>query len=578
MIITVEPLQPVIISRPGLVLETGGGTFQQRFSGKYDLNTTSSTRVKNPDSSQNAATLHPAENCSNVIAQNDAQFLCVYYQNVRGLRTKTTDVNLRLSACDYDIVVLTETWLRSDICNSDYTIFRCDRSESTSNLSRVGCANCWETTISTACFPGLVQINSISNRNSRVLDLVFTSSSDILEVSQPALPLLPTDDHHPPVLIQMDVCSFVPAQTERDPDAIDFDFRRCDCLSLNSELSTINWNQYLQAPSIDGNVVLFYDKLYEVFQLMVPRRRSDNHGISRNPWWNAELRNQRNKLRKAYKRFFANKTDENRNALRLVESSYNELLDSCYRRHLDNLQSNLKNNPSMFWKFVKSQKTSNQIPKTVNYGNATATTSDEAANLFAAFFQSVFNATSLAAGFQNVPVHEIRLPRFQFSHREVLEALCELDVSKGAGVDGLTPYLLKSGAESFATPLLLLFNQSMKDNTFPELWKTAKMIPVHKPKTWFRGSTTTNLLCYSNVLFREIERRNQVDLIYFDFSKAFDCIPHHHAVSKLRHTGFPDWVADWILSYMTGGKAYVETNSSRSKDFNIPSVFRKAGP
>ncbi|XP_055615629.1 uncharacterized protein LOC129761849 [Toxorhynchites rutilus septentrionalis] len=70
------------------------------------------------------------------------RFLSVYYQNVRGLRTKTNELRLMLSSCDYDILVLTETWLRPDIVDSelssDYHIFRCDRSDSTSELSRGG--------------------------------------------------------------------------------------------------------------------------------------------------------------------------------------------------------------------------------------------------------------------------------------------------------------------------------------------------------------------------------------------------------------------------------------------------------
>ncbi|XP_065075018.1 uncharacterized protein LOC135698813 [Ochlerotatus camptorhynchus] len=65
-------------------------------------------------------------------------------------------------------------------------------------------------------------------------------------------------------------------------------------------------------------------------------------------------------------------------------------------------------------------------------------------------------------------------------------------------------------------------------------------------------STTTNLL------FREIERRNQVDSIYIDFSKAFDTVPHAYATEKLKHMGFPDWIADWIRSYLTGRKAFVQ--------------------
>ncbi|XP_053699397.1 zinc finger protein 62-like [Sabethes cyaneus] len=47
-----------------------------------------------------------------------------------------------LSSCEYDIIVFTETWLRTDIGSHEispaYAIFRCDRSELTSNHSRGG--------------------------------------------------------------------------------------------------------------------------------------------------------------------------------------------------------------------------------------------------------------------------------------------------------------------------------------------------------------------------------------------------------------------------------------------------------
>lgn len=68
--------------------------------------------------------------------------LSIYYQNVRGLRTKTNDLHLVLSSCDYDIIVFTETWLRDDISNaeltSNYVLHRCDRNSLTSNLTRGG--------------------------------------------------------------------------------------------------------------------------------------------------------------------------------------------------------------------------------------------------------------------------------------------------------------------------------------------------------------------------------------------------------------------------------------------------------
>lgn len=271
----------------------------------------------------------------------------------------------------------------------------------------------------------------------------------------------------------------------------------------------------------------------------------------------------------------------------------------------------------MFWRYVKTQRASNRVPNNVIYGDSVASTADEAANLFSDFFQSVFCSTPpepRQGCFHNVPSYDIHLPIFNFSCDEVLSALVKLDNSKGAGVDGLTPLLLKNCAASLVEPLTFLFNCSLEQKSFPSLWKTASMIPIHKSGSLnnvvnYRGisilcclgkvfeslvhkvilnaakpiiseyqhgfipqrSTTTNLLCYTNVLFREIERRNQVDSIYIDFSKAFDTVPHAYASEKLKHMGFPDWITAWIMSYLTGRKAFVQVNSSRSSMFKIPS-------
>jgi len=70
--------------------------------------------------------------------------LNIYYQNVRGFRTKL--VNLRSSLplmLSYDILILTETWLISDISDSElgpffFQIFRLDRNIENSPHSRRG--------------------------------------------------------------------------------------------------------------------------------------------------------------------------------------------------------------------------------------------------------------------------------------------------------------------------------------------------------------------------------------------------------------------------------------------------------
>lgn len=58
--------------------------------------------------------------------------LLMYYQNVRGIRTKCYDLYLSILANNYDVIIITETWLcdgihNSEFCDQRYEVFRCDR-------------------------------------------------------------------------------------------------------------------------------------------------------------------------------------------------------------------------------------------------------------------------------------------------------------------------------------------------------------------------------------------------------------------------------------------------------------------
>lgn len=69
--------------------------------------------------------------------------LTVYYQNVRGIRTKTLDIYINSSLSEFDIIVLSETWLRNDILdselfNNDYFVYRRDRESSGFHSKKTG--------------------------------------------------------------------------------------------------------------------------------------------------------------------------------------------------------------------------------------------------------------------------------------------------------------------------------------------------------------------------------------------------------------------------------------------------------
>lgn len=45
--------------------------------------------------------------------------LKIYYQNVNGMKTEVNEFRMSLLVSDYDVIVLTETWLREEYYDSE---------------------------------------------------------------------------------------------------------------------------------------------------------------------------------------------------------------------------------------------------------------------------------------------------------------------------------------------------------------------------------------------------------------------------------------------------------------------------
>lgn len=464
---------------------------------------------------------------------------------------------------------------------------------------------------------GMHQINCFVNSNGKLLDLTFVTLPEYFDVILPSTPLLPIDIHHAPYILLLTEPNLESATPDDRDDGFTSDFQACDFGSLNDAFAAIAWDTVLANKSMDVVLSTFYDKINAAINDNVPKRKNRATSIFGKPWWTPELRNLRNSLRKTRKRYFQSKSDHDRIILREMEMSYKALLSSSYENYIQRIQSSVKQDPSSFWDFVKKQKSTNRIPTNVNHDGVSACTNSEAADLFATFFESVYSKASPVQRsncFAHVPVWDIALPVLQFSINEVLEALEDLDTEKGAGTDGLPPIFFKNCSVTLALPISIIFNCSMRQRIFPAAWKMARIVPIYKSGNYnnvcnYRGisilcciskvfetlvhkvlyrvaspfisetqhgfmkrrSTTSNLMCYTSALTREVEARRQVDSVYIDFAKAFDTVPHIIIVDKMKHMGFPDWFTEWIFSYLTSRDAFVAVNSARSRPFTITS-------
>ena len=78
-------------------------------------------------------------------------------------------------------------------------------------------------------------------------------------------------------------------------------------------------------------------------------------------------------------------------------------------------------------------------------------------------------------------------------------------------------------------------------------------------------SCLTNLLEFFEEVTSILDGGKPVDVIYLDFAKAFDKVPHRRLIRKLQSHGIQGQVLKWIEGWLKGRKQRVSLNGRFSK-------------
>lgn len=451
-------------------------------------------------------------------------------------------------------------------------------------------------------FYDLTQYNNIHNHNERILDLVL--SNNVCEVCKFEDVFLPVDDHHPVLEIKM---SFGEDSADARFAVLGDDclnFRRANFTMLYQEMCTTDWNK-LNCFDVNGALMEFYCILNTLLMNHIPKKKAI---LKQYPdWFSGQLIRliiQKNKLWKKYK---SSQAVGDYALYKEIRTFAKSTTRKCYHDFVAKTESCLRNEPNKFWSFINSKKQISSLPSAMIYKDNTLTDPHNIVSAFADFFSASYIDSKNHSVVGSLKVNG-SVNVFKITESDVLDSIKRLKPNMTMGPDLIPAFLIRDCSAFLCRPLCTLFNLILDTGIFPDCWKVSRITPVFKrgsksDVTNYRPiaimsnfaklfeiiihahivrqvnavlipeqhgfisgrSTVTNLLCKTQFLSGMLDRGSQVDVIYTDFSKAFDRLDHGILLQKLDNYGFCSKLVNLFRTYLSNRSQFVQYRGFKSR-------------
>jgi hypothetical protein len=450
----------------------------------------------------------------------------------------------------------------------------------------------------------LTQCVESPTRNKHILDLILTNDPTL--ICGVDTTLNPVSSDH--LAVSFHLCFPLPNKSTPHTFPNYNKITLLDHTNITNFLLQINWTALFRNSSIDLCWSHFKHALNTAVAAYVPHRTMKLN--TRTPWMNSWIKKLQNHRLHCFRNWKRTRNDSN--LLKLQQSNHLFSKEIKLHKHRYELRLSKLTNRKEFFRYCNHKLHTNPgIPALLSPSSNTLLLEDyEKATLMNNTFLENFTKDDGTLPAITTPRDLPELSNITISNDLVLTALNSLRPNSSPGPDNIHPSFLKRFADCLCTPLCLLFNLSLKQHLLPLDWKTAIILPTYKGKgsrnspknyrpisltsvvckvleriiktqlTYFltqshqlcphqfgflKNSSTTDQLLHSTEKWTRILDDNfSLDIIYLDFSKAFDSVPHSKLFHKLSHIGVSDNILKWIKSYLSSRLQCVRINKAIS--------------
>ena len=378
-------------------------------------------------------------------------------------------------------------------------------------------------------------------------------------------------------------------------------YKRGNIGQLKSELKEIKWQTVFANKSVEEMCASFANILLEAENKWIPTVRKRLSGTKNPQWMTKTIKQAIGRKKNAYLKYKKSKSEADYMRYVTTKRYCEREIRTSKRNHEINISRQSKTNPKKFYQYVRSKKTvKEKIGPLKDANNMLISEYKNMAKILNNFFHSVFTTENISSlpNMENVftgPTNE-KLKVDDVSENEITKYLRTIDPNKSTGPDKISARLLRECQDELVLPLKLLFNKSLREKTVPSHWKCANVAPIFKKgnkceagnyrpisltsvvikifekilkdkiasflekhklisdtQHGFRNnrSCLTNLLEFFNYIFSNYDERIPSDVIYLDFKKAFDTVPHKRLLIKLKLCEIREQLCCWIGNWLS---------------------------
>ena len=442
-----------------------------------------------------------------------------------------------------------------------------------------------------------------------LLDLIITNEVGMIE-NLSYHPALGDSDH---CCLKFELSCYARSYKRKKVD--EPNYYRADYTSIKSRLNILNWDDILNG-TLNEDYPKFIEQLNVATKGCIPNRVSPKK--KKNLYMTTKAIRLKNKKTHLWRRYTRTKTVYDHTAFIQCKNKLRNLTRNLRVKYENNIVAEIKGKPKIFWRYVKSKlKTRERIPTLKSMDGTFSVLPRDKAETLNHYFSSVFVEENLA----NIPdIPDVftgdTLNTIVITEEMILEKLQQLNPNKSPGPDGWHPYFLRELAKELSKPLSILLQKSLKERAVAIDWLRACITAIHKKgakdtvsnyrpvsltsvicklfesiiKEFITEHLTKNKLladeqhgfvpyrnCMTNLLMAiedwsaMIEEGRVFDLIYTDFSKAFDSVPHARLIKKLKALGISGDIAGWIEAFLTNRKQKVSVEGESSSWSDVKS-------